>query len=87
MPPTKPKQLTIGTFRVRQLAVQSDMRGQPMRVVDLTAVEGEALTPAKMPEGITPAGAEGQLRALLNPEAAKFLELDAQYDLVLVRKG
>lgn len=84
--PAKPKQLTLGTFRVRQLAVETDIRGQAMRRVDLSALDGEALQPTSLPEGLSPAGPDAHLRGLVNPDAAKFLELDATYDLVLVRR-
>ena len=82
----KAKQLTIGSFRVRAAAVQNDARGQSMRLVDLSAVSGEAMQAEDLPEGVTPADPSGQLRALVNPTAAKFLELDGEYDLVLVRR-
>lgn len=84
--PAKPKQLTIGTFRVRQLAVENNVRGQAMRRVTLAAVEGEALQIAP-PKGVTAPGPEAVLSALLNQESAKFLELGDDYDLVLVRRG
>lgn len=70
---------------MRALAVENNVRGQSMRRVHLTATSGEALE-SPLPDGVPQPGPDATLHALLNPKAAAFLELGADYDVILVRK-
>lgn len=81
------KQLTLGTFRLRQVANESNVRAQPMRRVELVAADGEALTSLDaLPEGVVAAPVAAGVHALVNREAAAFFDLDDEYDVILKKR-
>lgn len=60
-------------FVITDMGTKNNLRGQPMVLIRLTALECEPLEPPKPPKGVTKAPPEGHAEILVSEAFAKSL--------------